>query len=170
MNFGDFLEQYLALSKQQWEFQNAEEKPLWGWVAGIMDGEGSVQIVRLYHQGRDHYHNNLVLSVTNTNRAMVLRLKEITHVGAIGQANRPTKGHKVAHRWVCKTQQATTVLLLCLPWLVTKQQHAVIALAFHDLQKMPHRFQRPLPEWNVSKRGALIEALHILNKRGIKEG
>ena len=154
----DFLQQYLQLSQSLWELRDADEKPLWAWVAGILDGEGSIWFTKVKPQ--------VSLAVRNTDKKMLVRLREITGVGTLHGAYSGGPRDKPHYAWHCASRKAQYVLRLCLPWLVTKQQQALLALALGELLRVGHNKYKGLPSWNLAKRDALAEALTILNKKG----
>ena len=98
------------------------------WLAGIIDGEGSMLIAE--DSRRIHAPSfEAQVSVVNTNKQMVDYCKKIGDgcvQGPIGQ-NRPDM-HKPAFRWCVKRKKADVVIKAILPYLITKQEQAGILL------------------------------------------
>ena len=174
----NIAEHFEKVAQSYWEFRNPEEKGQWGWMAGILDGEGSIGII-IARTKRGYFDSQLKVQVGMTHQKTIQRLKEISHVGFIRQVRKRKSHHKIQYRWICGGEKAAAVLRLCLPWLITKKDQALLALAFSDIQELEKKGRaggrlvggrrtgsKPLSAISISRRKALAEALHILNKRG----
>jgi hypothetical protein len=145
------------------------DKAKWGYLAGMMDGDGHISITRSdcpTHKTRhgkivrytDPVRYGIVVAVSNTDIRLVKHLKEM--FGGSYNGGKPFKGHpnwKPKYQWnVSGNQNKELVLLALLPYLILKREQAIIALEFLRLRN------ERVPE----KRQELYERLAVLNKRG----
>ena len=150
------------------------DKAKWGYLAGLIDGEGHISITR---SDKPEYRTQrgtmklypcpvrygLVVAVSNTDIRLVKWLKET--FGGSYNGGRPFKKHpnwKPKYQWnVCGNKDKELFLLALLPYLVLKREQAIIALEFVRLrnEKAPEKRQE-LYERNIvlNKRGKLVEA------------
>ena len=151
-----------------WDFMTAAERCQWAWLAGIIDGEGSISIDIGHHKDmckRGDYQ--LRVRVKMTDELTIRTAKAITHVGSVHPIRYPSElGWKTAWDWVTTDRKAASVLRHCMPFFVTKKEHARIALEFYKLTLDRRECNRGLREPNIEKRQALHEAICILNKKG----
>ena len=146
------------------------DKAKWGYLAGLIDGEGHISITRSdkpeyrTQRGKMKLHPcpvryGLVVAVTNTDIRLMKWLKEM--FGGSYNGGKPFKGHpnwKPKYQWnVCGNKEKELILLALLPYLVLKREQAIIALEFARLRN------EKAPE----KRQELYERNIVLNKRGI---
>ncbi len=153
-------------TEQLWAFQDVSLKPLWAWVAGIIDGEGAITIF-LNRNRNPRGRHQLMLRVQMADKKTIERIKEITNVGSLSVVRPRQQWHRVQYNWACGSKQSRAVLRLCLPWLVTKRQKALLALAFQDIVSLSDgRGHVDRSQAAFSKRDAIAAALTILNRRG----
>lgn len=148
------------------------DKAKWGYLAGLIDGEGHISITRsdkpAFTTKRGKIipcpiRYGIIVAVTNTDFRLMKRLKEL--FGGSYNGGKPFKGHpnwKPKYQWnVCSNKDKELVLLAVLPYLVLKREQAIIALEFIRLcnEKSPEKRQE-LYEKNIvlNKRGKLVEA------------
>lgn len=147
-----------AQEQAYWDFMTAAECCQWAWVAGIIDGEGSVSIQR-----KADGNLEVLLRVSMTHELTVRTIKVFAHVGKVRQdKSRMSSGGKDVWEWRVKGKKAVSTLRQCMPFLVTKKVQARIALEFALLANRGH----PLSLANKEKRQALREAMLVLNKKG----
>jgi hypothetical protein len=104
------------------------------WLAGIVDGEGSIS---MYMGGRNQRYKSWVLTVPNTHYGCIKRCLEITGAGAI----RVKKGksiplkNKRAWIWAANSKrEIRDIILQMFPYLVIKRKQAKKFLkAFREL-------------------------------------
>jgi len=96
------------------------------WLAGIVDGEGCIRIT--LSRGRTH---SLILTVSNTDRALIERCALITGAGRI-HTRKWVTGRKAMHDWAVFNKTAQIILRRILPYMVetNKRQCATLALEF----------------------------------------
>jgi hypothetical protein len=140
------------------------------WVAGIVDGEGSLCILKT----RDLEYNSLrfylIISVRMSCKKTILTLRDIFDIGRLYQMknkierNRDSYTWSLSSRWDCEY-----VLNLIYPYLVTKKKHADIALQFLRNKKLISATKRPGNIlWNSlnDRQINLFMQMQALNKSG----
>ena len=107
------------------------EEGLKGWVAGFIDGEGTISIHKMIEAKaaiRGARHRALV-EVTNTNLASLQKLVSLFG-GSIWQKHRQDEHHLTCYRWRVEGQTARKVILFALPYFIVKKKQAEITLKF----------------------------------------
>ena len=137
-----------------------EDLAMCGWVAGIVDGEGSISA----NPGRTNGGWQIVLQVYNTDPRMIVRLKEVTGVGSIYKPRKRERNNLQMYEWKIASRQAVVVLEWILPYLVTKKPEAEIALAIAATIGKGHRvgWRRPLTAEILQERHDLRAQLKLL--------
>lgn len=98
-------------------------KTKYAWSAGIIDGEGCIGI----------WSNKKTLTVhaTNTDKRILLRLKEIFNVGDIYIRLRKDRPNNLpCGKWIVTGKKAYNVLKKIKPYLISKKEEAEIAIRF----------------------------------------
>ena len=153
--------------EDSWDLSTEQERLNWAWLAGLMDGEGSIQITCRSRQDRISPEFSLRLQINMTDPSTVRHVRSLTHCGSI-RKRRVSAGRKEQFEWQAKQRQAAGILRRCLPYLVTKKREAEIALQFIDLVSLYKGRNTPLPPGEIARRQALTEALALLHTRGHK--
>lgn len=149
------------------------DKANWGYLAGLIDGEGHISITRSdkpitrTQRGKTKIYAapvryGIVVGVSNTDIRLMKKLKEL--FGSSYSGGKPFKNHpnwKPKYQWIVAGNKNKELLLLAvLPYLVLKREQAIIALEFLRLrnEKAPEKRQE-LYERNIAlnKRGKLVE-------------
>lgn len=87
------------------------------YVAGIIDGEGSVYSRRL----------NPHVSVGNTHEGLVMGLAKLG--GYTQRRKKPSSlGSQLMHDWVICGESAVVILTACLPYMVVKRDKAILVM------------------------------------------
>jgi hypothetical protein len=95
------------------------------WLAGIFDGEGNIAI-------REHPDGaRLIIQVTNTCRAMVDHIKDVTGVGTITTRYHDDPKHLPTHDWRVSGTNAQDLLRAMRPWLIAKAGRADFAIGLN---------------------------------------
>lgn len=91
----------------------------WGYLAGLIDGEGSVHIT---------FHNQYGVEVTNTNPRVI---DFCMRFGGNWYRKPPRQDHhKMAYRWRnFKATDVETILVHCMPSLIIKRRRAGIVIS-----------------------------------------
>jgi len=98
------------------------------WAAGIMDGEGAVQITRL-RPTRSLPGYGIRLNVTSTSIPMLKRLQHILG-GGVGLERRSTDRERVHRVWFMSGHAAKIALASMEPNLTVKKAHAQVVGCF----------------------------------------
>jgi len=110
------------------------------WSAGIVDGEGSIEI---HHRGSRRVKHRigeksedyaLLLGVGNTDERMPHRLGELFGGNVGKQDFDPGTGQLRMYYWRVYNKRAASVLRQILPYLITKREQAELALEFYDVR------------------------------------
>lgn len=102
------------------------------YLAGILDGEGSIQIRKRKDRGmRRGFCYQLSISIANTNEWLVNWI-HFNFEGGIYRKPSLLPHHKQAYLWQATSKQAEVVLKLLLPYLRLKKPQAEIALQFQS--------------------------------------
>lgn len=132
-----------------------------GYAAGLMDGEGSIQITKdKCLTSRRGYKYQLQVSMCSTRPEFLLWLKE-NFEGSFFLSGKTSIGNPVYH-WELTSRKAGKLLAQILPYLMTKRNKAEIALRFQErvARKEGHVGRRGYTEeqWNwFAEQKRLIE-------------
>lgn len=113
------------------------------WLAGLIDGEGSINISVAYNKhhkfSKNHYALNLEISLTHL--PTLEKVKTLCGVGSLTE-HKDKRKHRPYWLWMARSNQALMILELIHPYLVTKKASAEIAIAFQS------RRRRNRGHWN----------------------
>lgn len=118
------------------ENQQAKATDL-AWLAGIVDGEGSILITKNGHKGSFHGHNMVIqFHITNTCANIISKSQEI--INALGINCRIySKDRKGSDKWkpafridISRFSQLKVLLTAIYPYLVSKHGQAELVLRF----------------------------------------
>lgn len=123
------------------------KKEHWSYLAGLVDGEGHIAIVKNYRNGEDGHHKApyylyfLALGVNGTSEALMKWL--LRYFGGVYYSRDRNKKWKIAYEWRPKGKKNKEDLLLgVLPYLVIKRKQAMVALEFLRLGNSEVPIQR----------------------------
>ena len=132
------------------------------YVAGIVDGEGSITITT--NAAKRTFCSFIYVSNTD------IRLMDWLHATYGGSVyTLPNQGdnHKTAFRWALFGKKAGGFIECIRPYLKIKCEQADIVIAFQNLRSAFHtRPSVPLSEEFIDQAVALKEAMLILNRQG----
>lgn len=105
----------------------------WAWLAGILDGEGALQLGRSFQNGRAIYTPTCRVDMTHA--GTIERIGAILTDAQIEHRRFVYKRKNVRHRAanivsVNKLKDVRALLSNVLPYLVTKRRHADVLLSF----------------------------------------
>jgi hypothetical protein len=130
-----------------------KEKDLY-YIAGFLDGEGSICIVK----SKGQYY--LQIDIVNTNSEVIDFVFKTLKLGGIYENRRQKR--KVLYRWVAKSKIAEKALRLLLPYLKVKKEQAEIGLEFQSIMQ---RFGRKkTPKIEIQTREDYRQKIKLLNK------
>lgn len=106
------------------------------WLAGIIDGEGSIFIMRNTRKDRERSFNYILrVSVQSTDTIMARACAEITEIGATYTSVTKQEANSNTHKWQVEGKKATRVLKELLPYLRVKLDQAESAIEFQETTK-----------------------------------
>lgn len=142
-------------------------KTLLAYVAGIIDGEGSISLAQHKRKDGRRTHWELIVAVCNTKFWLI----EFLHFQFGGYIDERTQyginyaNAKKSWRWTMCASKAGDFLKLVLPYLQLKKPQAELAIAFQD-----RRTHNTADKSLVNKRRIMDEidfiAMRAWNKRG----
>lgn len=129
-----------------------------GWLAGIIDGEGSISLNKSFRRGYFQYSPNV--TVCNTDRVMLDTIISLTGIGKIYKGGERASGYKKVFRWmICSQSDIAKFLLAIRSCLVVKKERADIVINFCIMVTL---------DLDVN-RDSLYLRMKELNRRGIKK-
>lgn len=110
------------------------------WLAGLFDGEGTVQIASNYQ---------IIVSIKMNHKPTIERILEVVGFGYIRRINEPRNNRKIAWRYeITRRDDASRLLSLISPYCVTKKTEVDLAVEYCLLssQNRSSRSSRPLTD------------------------
>ena len=101
------------------------------YLAGLIDGEGSVCVIGRRKTGRvmGTLERRLWrVVVTNTDLKMIQWCAKVTGAGNITTRQRSHEGHRDIYRWTCHASTARVILEQIVPYMITKRLKALEAI------------------------------------------
>lgn len=132
------------------------------YVAGLVDGEGTICFSSRKSSGRRAYWLTCHLTIANTDWNLLEKVVEITGNGYIRDSGTPKSGQKQGYSWRVGAVQARFLLPQLLPFLVLKHRQAECLLRYGTLLRRGRTEEAFLPEIE-----ALYEEVRHLNQRGV---
>lgn len=105
------------------------------YLAGIIDGEGSIGLYSKRPSDKDRHYVTLQLSVVNTSKPLMKWLSANVPVGNVGRKAGPKTNHKEIFHWTASSSKAVEVLRLVLPYLVVKKAQAEVVIELWDFEQ-----------------------------------
>ncbi len=137
----------------------------WAWLAGFVDGEGSIYL-RLEGRKRVKPYHHLRIQITNT-RKDVLELIAFKFGGHVNTQGRiPNAGRKPVYRWNAAAKQAEIILKNLYPYLILKKDQAEIGIEFLKTKMRNRKGSQRLPSGVFDIRSNLTQKMYKLNHRG----
>ena len=124
------------------------------YIAGIVDGEGSISIAHSKHKNNGKRYYSLRIDVVNTDRKLIDYMADVTDTGYTYCYESRKNEWKNIHSWVTTRKSAEEFLREILPYLVIKKERAELALEFRKHSR------------KVEKQEQFFEKMKALNKRG----
>jgi hypothetical protein len=148
---------------------NGETRLSLGYIAGLFDGEGNINIGGINRKGAgvDHIHWHRHIGLTNNNYEIICRLQRQLG-GRIFKVGRkptgPESRWKQSWRWVISGSTSDLFLKLIYPWLIIKRPVADVYLRFAEtVVPVGHR----LNPTTTLLRYSLYRELIALNTKGL---
>ncbi len=137
----------------------------WEYLAGFVDGEGTITIKKTkYGGGHQNDRFCLLLELANTNKT-ILQFVRRKVGGWIGFCAKHTTNKRDSWKWCLWSGNAAKVISRILPYLHIKRQQAKLAIKFQDViertNKKGHRI--PLTHRELETRRNLWRKILSLN-------
>jgi hypothetical protein len=131
------------------------------YIAGLIDGEGSISIVKWKTTGKRR--SEVRVSIYNCNRAMISWLEDKLHAKR-RNVPRSKPSWKQAFVVALHSVSATLLLQTVLPYLVAKQGQAELVITYQSTKRRVGR--KGTGQSVLEEREEMISQIHLLNKRG----
>lgn len=130
------------------------------YTAGILDGEGSIQINPSKSQGK-HKFWCLTVQISSNNKALMYWLKNLWKIGnvTIWKA-RGSKKNRKSYNWRLYSYKAKRLLEEIRPYLIIKKEHTKLALEFGKYVNIKG-FR--LSKTTIKKRNQITKKMRTLN-------
>jgi hypothetical protein len=147
------------------------------YVAGIIDGEGSICVFEHYHKnsnGNRYQRMVLRLQVANTDIGLITWLVDLFG-GVVAEKMRPQIAigiWKPAYEWQSGYQNGARVLELVLPYLRVKRRQAELYLECAATMRHWGKGRgggRGVPEVVVARRASIAHEIKELNRKGVRQ-
>ncbi len=103
----------------------------WEYLAGFIDGEGHISIIRRIKKGRKLISYHPTIMITNTYLDVLLKIKDFIGCGNIVTRKNTSTKDRLVHRLIINPASNIENILKCvLPFLVVKKVHAEIVYKF----------------------------------------
>lgn len=146
--------------KEKREKVYTQKKMDWVWLAGVLDGEGSLMIVRA---NADNFAPRIM--VANTNLDFLQQVEKITGCGSIKLAHKESLVRKKGYKWTCDVwDDIIQIIEEVHPYLIIKRLQASVLLLFCQTRNSV-RGRRTTPD-TKKYRELLYEFNKDLNHRG----
>ncbi len=132
-----------------------------GYVAGVMDCDGSIWIARKQTKTAGASYT-IRASVSNTRPKLVQWF--VRHFGGRRYVTERARPSKAEYRWISTNQRAIELVEFCLPYLTIKYEQGLVALEYGST--LTGARGKRLPECYRATRERLYERMSALNKRG----
>jgi hypothetical protein len=148
----------------------AKSKATLAYMAGLVDGEGCIALFEYWHKNpkaidpRGYLRHKAVISVVNTNRAMLDWVAE-NFGGRVRQNTYRAPPCKQCYTWEVAHRHAAEVIEAIQPYLIAKKEQANLFLEFRKTGQ--HRGRAGLPDGILQERVELTKRCRNLNKRGV---
>ena len=117
------------------EINKLKGKALGGYVAGIIDGEGSIYLVNTHNGYKNHRSMELHVKVGMTNEWIInFLLMQFGGTKFIRKQHQIIR-YKQVYEWSANGKKAGEFLKIILPYLQIKRPQAELAIAFQDRRK-----------------------------------
>ena len=138
------------------------------WLAGIIDGEGSIFIMRQARKDRERTVNFILrVTVESTDAIMAPTCKEITGEGEKirqNSDNRPNCSDRL--KWQVNGKKAVRILKAILPYMMVKKDQAEAAIKFQETTKKHWRNMEEIDYTKQEEFYHLLKGLKTSSKLG----
>lgn len=100
------------------------------YLAGLIDGEGSIYIAKTKRWRKGTMGYQLRMSIAMTHKPTISWVKKVLDGGFMKTEYQKNQNHLTLYRWLICDDRAVEVLKLVRPYLITKQRNAQIGIEF----------------------------------------
>lgn len=140
------------------------------YIAGLLDGEGSIHISRSVRKPSNRLQFALRLTITNTDSIIIQQLQEMFGGNILTPPMEGKLGTKKVYVWNVNGPVAAEVLERLYPHLRIKKMEALEAITFQHRQRTDPRENAPLTEEEIQEREdaywTLRELKHLPSELG----
>lgn len=147
------------------------------WLAALIDGEGSVMLIRRSPRAsatnaqKNNPHYRAQVGVYNTDERLMTALVERTGIDRVYTHTRdPKHNHKkTSYRWAMVAQDVRKLGPLLLPWLVCKKEQMTLLLEALEIadRGTPRKGEKWIrSEEDLTRRDEIYAEIRRLNTRG----
>lgn len=139
------------------------------WLAGIIDGEGSIFVMKQSRKDRDRTFNYILrISVQSSDRFMAFECMKITGEGATMDTPTQKENQSNTYKWQVSGRKAAQLLEELLPFLRVKKDQAEAAIQFQRTTKKHWRNMTSEDYKNQEDFYYKLKELKVLSKIGKK--
>lgn len=160
-------EQYEQNETEQKEnYSNTNNILMIQYLAGIIDGEGTIGIKK-----SRNIHYSILLSVSNTSKSLIVYLKENFDGSMSGPHSQKKENEKDRFEWQCSGKKAIKLIKRVQPYLIVKHKQAELAIeAWNDTFIINYNSgTNRIPQYAIYKREKYFLDMRKLNKKGIHQ-
>ncbi len=168
----DTSKKYIKMCEKAEEIQ---EIPItaWAYLAGLIDGEGTISIRNKTPRSRRHKtnHYNLEVYITSTNRPMLEWVVE-TFGGKIYTYQRENDTKRLPqHKWHVHGNKAKWILENVLLFLIIKKKHAKLGIEFRNQLNRDTSWHAKFAEKLKSIQKSIVfeKPIHVLGQDQLQE-
>lgn len=132
-----------------------------GWIAGLIDGEGSISIKQTFKYNKYTYSSEVRAS--NTVKEFLERLRDLTRLGNI-TSYQPKNNRKIIWYWRLNTDDQLIFLNIITPYLYGKKNQAELLVEYLNLPS--YKKNEKEQEQILIKKSVIYYELRELNKKG----
>lgn len=122
---------------QQKYFENQLTATEAAYIAGIVDGEGTLGVSRYSRkENKSGYRFQIFLAITSTNKELLEWLTKTTGLGAFHEKKESSiRAKRRCWKWSLKFTQAARLLIQISPYMIIKKDQALNCIAFDNAIK-----------------------------------
>lgn len=104
------------------------------WMAGLVDGEGTITIARNKAKGRNRDLFRPILCITNSSLELLQRCKAATNFGGIYKQKKQASHYRQVYRWRVSDSNAVSTIMEIKPYLIAKKRQAEVVCSLQELK------------------------------------
>jgi hypothetical protein len=152
------MEDNNKLERETKEAVSINEKEKLAYLAGLIDGEGTITLLPTYPD-RGIYATYLIVSNSNENLINWLIKNFGGVVKEVNQKNSKLHSTKKCFNWILRTKKAAELIEKCYPYLIVKKPQAEVILEY---RKTVWNHRETTVE-DINRRRELVEKIRKLN-------